>query len=287
VRSKCSLLVIVYVITNVHSRQAWWETFGLLEGSLARLPLNSKMRRLDSGHSVYTTVLQPEPGTLDPAVIQALADLVSKKTVEAILPTIQGLFRAQENRLMEKFQLALANSAALQTMSANGLDDMFLPSTTASNFASTSLPSTTITVASGLPLTISDNSHVLETLSSTGLTALDFLNRVLRSSSPAFSSNSQQRMIEHALEQDSSAVIILPTGGGKSMLWNVIGMTKDDSFMVVMNHTTSLMEDQKRSTTALGIPNETWSVSTGSAPKLKTKVVYVALETLISAGFER
>jgi len=246
-----------------------------------------KNRRLDSGHSVYTTVLQPEGGTLDPSVVRAIADIVAKQTIDGILPTIQGLFRAQENRLTEKFQLALANSAALQTMATNGLDDMFLPTTTTSHFASTSLPSTTITVASGSPLTISDGPDSLETLSSTGLTALDFLNRVLKSSTPAFSSISQQKMIEHALAQDSSAVIVLPTGGGKSMLWNVIGMTNDTSFMVVMNHTNSLMEDQKRSTTALGIPCETWSVSMGSAPLQKTKVVYVGLETIISAGFER
>jgi len=71
------------------------------------------------------------------------------------------------------------------------------------------------------------------------------------------------------------------------MLWNVVGMTSDDTFIVVMSHTTSLLEDQKSSTEALGIPCETWSVSAGSAPMRKTKVVYVALETLVSGGFEK
>jgi len=260
----------------------------VLEGSAGRLPLNSQIRRrLDSGHSGYTTVLQPEGSELNPAVVQAIADIVSKTAVETLVPTIQGLFRAQENRLMEKFQLAMATSAAMQTMSNSGLDDMFMTSSTTSTSATTSTPITTTLVTSGLSLGSFDGPSALEKISSTGPSALDFLNRVLKSSTPSFSSNSQQKMIEHAIQQDSSAVIVLPTGGGKSMLWNVVGMTTDDSFMVVMSHTTSLLEDQKCSTEALGIPCETWSVSTGSAPKPKTKVVYVALETIVSAGFER
>jgi len=174
-------------------------------------------RRLDSGHSVYTTVLQPEAGSLDSAAIQAIADLVSKKTVDAILPTIQGLFRAQENRLAEKFQLALANSAALETMANNGLDDLFIAPSTTFTSMSTPNPSTATLVPPGLSLGASHGSIALEKISSAGPTALDFLNRVLKSSAPSFSSISQQKMIEHALQQDSSAVIVPPTGGGKSI----------------------------------------------------------------------
>lgn len=102
---------------------------------------------------------------------------------------------------------------------------------------------------------------------------------------PQFTSPQQQRMVETALEGQVSFLGILPTGGGKSLVYLLPCLCEEDSLTVVIEANKSLLQDQLRNAQERGLTAREWKHSNRHTPVDKG-LLYLALETAVGQSFK-
>jgi len=114
--------------------------------------------------------------------------------------------------------------------------------------------------------------------------AQELLKRLLHKSEPVeFHSEEQRLMVEYALSGQNNFVCILPTGGGKSLVYQIPALAQPSQINLVVVSNKALMVDSLRKTKNLGIPCCKWtsrSQDIGDA-----SVVFLAMESISSMGF--
>jgi DEAD/DEAH box helicase len=98
-----------------------------------------------------------------------------------------------------------------------------------------------------------------------------------------FLTEQQRQMVELSLSRERSFVGILPTGGGKSMVFLLPALLETNLITLVVIPNKALLLDMIRKTRAYGIPTCQWTSAhrqIGDA-----RVVYLAMESVTSLGF--
>lgn len=102
---------------------------------------------------------------------------------------------------------------------------------------------------------------------------------------PSFKSPHQKEMVLTAMDRKCNFIAILPTGGGKSLVYLLPQFQEQDfhTFIVIPNK--ALMMDQIQRAQRLGIPVTQWKVSSKGVGD--SRLVFVALETAAHRKFEQ
>jgi superfamily II DNA helicase RecQ len=118
------------------------------------------------------------------------------------------------------------------------------------------------------------------------LETVEKLRQFLNDEGAKFKSKEQERGCELALGGEESFICVLPTGGGKSMLYMLAAFTEPDMTTIVMCPNVALLRDQVQRVEACGLTYAVWYASE-QEPIPMVHIVFVGLETLASAGFWR
>lgn len=112
---------------------------------------------------------------------------------------------------------------------------------------------------------------------------------------PQFRSNGQQRMVELAFAGTQNFVGVLPTGGGKSLVFLLPAFaatvdtpeygTVEKTLVIIPNK--SLMDDTLKKATHAGVSCAKWTVNTSQQVVKDTALILVAIETLASYRFKQ
>jgi superfamily II DNA helicase RecQ len=114
--------------------------------------------------------------------------------------------------------------------------------------------------------------------------ARELLQRLLHKDKPVdFRSEEQRLMVEHALSGQHNFVGILPTGGGKSLVYQIPAVAQPGQINLVVVSNKALMVDSLRKTKELGIPCCKWT--SNSQDIGNAAVVFLAVESISSMGF--
>ncbi|KAF8890218.1 hypothetical protein BD779DRAFT_1671548 [Infundibulicybe gibba] len=98
-----------------------------------------------------------------------------------------------------------------------------------------------------------------------------------------FKSPQQQQLVEEAIQNQHSCIGILPTGGGKSLIY-LLPSLQETRITIVISPNKALLADQVSKAQKMGIHCCQWIANTPLEPS-QSKVVFMAMETVISAAF--
>ena len=106
-----------------------------------------------------------------------------------------------------------------------------------------------------------------------------------RSTQPQFKSPEQCQMCELAISWERNFVGILPTGGGKSLVFLLATLQEMDYYTFVVVPHKALLNDHVRKAKAAGIGCIQWTTSMKAVDD-DVQVIFLALETITSPGFK-
>ncbi|KAF4620294.1 hypothetical protein D9613_001267 [Agrocybe pediades] len=106
---------------------------------------------------------------------------------------------------------------------------------------------------------------------------------------PVFKSREQERAVQLALSRQINFVAVLPTGGGKSLLFTLPPFIENPGNQaplrtVVVVPSRALLIDHLNRAKSIGIPAVQWT-STSRPPSSENQIIFVALETATGHGF--
>jgi hypothetical protein len=114
---------------------------------------------------------------------------------------------------------------------------------------------------------------------------LELLRRLLPDKPDVnFRSEHQRTMVEIAVSRSENFVGILPTGGGKSIVFMLPALIEEGYITIVVVSNSALLLDMIRKTKDAKIPCCQWLV--GSPPIKDSRLVFMALETVTSPKFK-
>lgn len=103
-------------------------------------------------------------------------------------------------------------------------------------------------------------------------------------SNVGFRSEEQRLMVEHALSGQKNFVGILPTGGGKSLVFLIPALAQPSHINLVVVPNKALMVDLLRKTKDLGIACCNWTSRNQDVGD--AAVVFLAMESIVSMRFK-
>lgn len=98
-----------------------------------------------------------------------------------------------------------------------------------------------------------------------------------------FKSEGQRQMVQEAISRRRNFVAILPTGGGKSLVFMLPAFLEDGYLTIVLVPNKMLLRDHVRNTKKANIQCMPWTVD--AKPKSDIKIYFVALESAASRKF--
>ena len=120
--------------------------------------------------------------------------------------------------------------------------------------------------------------------------ALDLLRKALNDPNASFRSDAQEELVRRALDRYETFVCIIPTGGGKSALWNVpVHDPREANLLtIVLEPFLSLIADQISHLTSRGINACTWHSQTMNGREVdigNNRVMFASFENMGSQTF--
>lgn len=107
--------------------------------------------------------------------------------------------------------------------------------------------------------------------------ALHWLRVTLKDPTATYRSPEQQELIENTFGACDNIVAVIPTGGGKSLAWEVVVQSETNTHTVVFTPFLSLIRDQLRRAEALGIKAMHWKAH--NIVSDDTQLVFLSWET--------
>jgi hypothetical protein len=105
-----------------------------------------------------------------------------------------------------------------------------------------------------------------------------YLRSLFRRPSLFFRSLEQGQAIEVVCRMHPHVLVVLPTGGGKSAVYQAPSFAKDSGFRVVIIPYIALMDQALSDASAKGIPHCAWSPSTLDVDIFQAKLIFAAVE---------
>ncbi|KAJ6574106.1 hypothetical protein B0H19DRAFT_600419 [Mycena capillaripes] len=116
-----------------------------------------------------------------------------------------------------------------------------------------------------------------------GVTALQLLRSFL-GPDVVWRSETQEMATTIALLGQQSALVVAPTGGGKSLPYKLCGLNEGHHTTIVMCPNAALLRDQLVQVAGTKLTTDVWTAQT-KEPLPDVRILFVALETLTAAGF--
>jgi hypothetical protein len=114
----------------------------------------------------------------------------------------------------------------------------------------------------------------------------DLLCRFYNNPDADFKSPEQRRMLEIAVTRSANFLGILPTGGGKSLVFLLPALQEEGFYTYVVEPNKVLLNDQLQKATKYGIQAMQWTTSTLQVPA-HIRILFLALETAASPAFRK
>lgn len=114
---------------------------------------------------------------------------------------------------------------------------------------------------------------------------LSYLSALFRRQNTHFKSISQGQAIEIVAHMHPHALVVLPTGGGKSAVYQTPCFSADSGFRVVIIPYVSLMDQALADASAKSIPHSIWSLSDCVVNPFRDKLVFAAAEHVATESF--
>jgi hypothetical protein len=113
----------------------------------------------------------------------------------------------------------------------------------------------------------------------------DLALKLLRQLCPGadFKTPQQRMMVERSLTRERSFFGVLPTGGGKSMVWLIPAISEETGITLVVIPNKALLNDMLRKTQDMGISCCKWTA--GHRHIGQSRIVYLAIESITSLAF--
>jgi superfamily II DNA helicase RecQ len=99
-----------------------------------------------------------------------------------------------------------------------------------------------------------------------------------------FKSPGQKEMVAEAVSRTRNFIGVLPTGGGKSLVFMLPAFVEDGLWTIVLTPNKMLLRDHLRRAQEAQIPALQWTVN--SPPQENIRIWFVALETTASKKFK-
>ena len=110
------------------------------------------------------------------------------------------------------------------------------------------------------------------------------LHRLFDNPSAEFKSREQWLLIMHVLSNTADVFGVLPTGGGKSAVWQIPGILQEDIYAIVVVPFVLALADQVESNVQKGIPS--WKYKANEDPPLGTRYIFCQPEQYILPQFQ-
>lgn len=291
-----------------HISQWWWQLTQFAPGKAPLLPLD--IRRMTSGDGGYYLPISSQNDTLpsvqsansgfNPAVID---DGVVAAKVAASLSTV---IHAMKNEIQAMVQTSvaagIAEFMARQTPSDHLLLQQQSPTPSVTFPAKEKLQEimdtseTPVSTPDPIAVEVLESPVHTPTSEQQSSNCLEYLAKLYPQHTPAkFRSASQQRMVNMAFNAAQSFIGILPTGGGKSLIFLLpafaealeAGLTNDPSKTLVVIPNKSLLNDTLRKAHEFKIPCAQWTVQTDKETIRHCSLILLAIETVASCKFRQ
>lgn len=252
--------------------EQWWQMWGLREGFPPLLPLKQRIR----ARQAPLPSLDSLSGSFDTATLIPIIQNAVQESVQAALADFSVFKHQLKVEIRDIVKDTVAQVVTQQSMQSNN-------SLTLSELPSLSEPFAISPSDPPLPVFAPAPPFEPVPLEELPLHLETILSRL--PGRTAFRSKEQEEMVRIALKAEENALIVLPTGGGKSMAWLLAGKTMDTSASIVMIPNKSLLEDQVQEAERFDIPVEIFKAGK-TTMKADTKLVFTALESITSPTFQ-
>jgi hypothetical protein len=278
-----------------HISEWWWRLTCFAPGKPPLLPLDLRRKAFDYDHDHYTPIGPVAGDAISSASSQVphlseerLAAIISA----SITTAVQELKKDMENVVQTRVAAGIAEVLSRQTslqfpISRQSSTSTISPIETAgSSFSTQSFSSNTM---------VSDSMDV-DAHPAPDLTPLQYLQKFYpHIAAPKFRSKAQEEMVNLAFSGTQNFVGILPTGGGKSLVFLLPAFA--DSIMpssdgkikktLVIVPNKALLTDTLRKAQEFNIPCAQWTVGTDPRVTSNCSLILLAIETLASNRFQQ
>ena len=281
-----------------HMSEWWWRLTRFAPGKPPLLPLDLRRKMQSSevyGENISPLTMEARPSRNDEDMIAAM-----------VTAGVATAVRSLKNEMEEIIQKSVASGIAEALSRQNTFSGSFLQqSSTAQPLTDVTMDVTIDTdVLASIPgphdMPSSNSSHPplcdQMDVDSNDLSknALHYLKLFFKDKAdPTFRSSGQQKMVEMALAGKQNFVGILPTGGGKSLIFllpalaSMMEASQDaivqKTLVVIPNR--SLMEDTLKKAINSGVSCHQWTVNTSNQVIKSTALLLIAVESLASYKF--
>jgi hypothetical protein len=278
-----------------HMSEWWWRLTQFAPGKPPLLPLD--LRRKSQDGNTYSPV-----STSESAVVQQ-SSYDEEKLAAMISAGVATAIRSLKDQMDGIIQTSVAAGVA-EVLARQSSSSMSLTRQSSSTLVSTPADMDIDTHFSShdpypMPLSIINNTSALEPMEVDSDDACRTANHYLRlfykdRANPQFRSKGQQKMVEMAFTGTQNFVGVLPTGGGKSLVFLLpaFAATIDppqDGFVqktLVVIPNKSLMVDTLRKALDAGVSCIQWTVNTNERVIKDIGLILIAIESLDSYKFK-
>lgn len=265
-----------------HASEAWWEVVGVKPGIPPMLPLCQ--HRIIKEAVIFKTH--------DPSITTSAPDTIN--ITQAVTSTILQEMQKMKEDLYKQVQQSVA--AGIAEILAQGAF------TSKSSVTATTVSSPVLSKIIELPEVLATESFRMDIddiyADEPHSAAIDvqppsskdhllgLLSKFYNDPDAKFKSPEQRAMVELAVSRSHNFLGILPTGGGKSLVFLLPSLQEEGFYTYVVVPNKVLLDDQLRKAGNAGIKAIQWTTSTLQVPSY-VRILFLALETATSPAFRQ
>ena len=133
-----------------------------------------------------------------------------------------------------------------------------------------------------------NNAEILDFKSlDTAALTLSVLREMHGDKEARFKSIEQEQAVEMAVKREHDVLVILPTGGGKSLIFMLLAWLENDRTTIVIVPFIALMEDMMERCLDMGLSCQIWRESKQLSNDDTAQIVLVAVEHAVTVQFQQ
>jgi hypothetical protein len=267
--------------------EGWWEVAGFKPGRPAMLPLMERHKITSTSHCCPSVGAGESPPIsafdqqaiihqLTATMVNEIGKLQATLAVQIQQSVAAGIAEALQRKLIPSVPLSPLHQEHLPLPEMLAID--------ASNPSGPPISQPNIPIVdSGYSPNIEEMYMDLPAISTPPLQPL--LQKLFPNDpNPQFKSPEQCQMCELAISRERNFVGILPTGGGKSLVFMLPALQEANYYTIVVAPHKALLNDHLRKVKAAGIKCMQWTTGTKTVDD-DIRIIFLALETATSLGF--
>ena len=272
-----------------HMSEWWWRLTQFAPGKAPLLPLD--LRRKSQSCDLYSPFNSPSSAVVPQTSFDE--DKLAAMVSAGVSTALQSLKDEMEGIIRTSVAAGVAEALARKTFNTGSISQQSSATLVSTDVMAMDIDPSIGTFPPQLTPPMGAGNMDVDTGGS-DQKALHFLKLFYKDKAdPRFRSRGQQKMVELAFAGTQNFIGILPTGGGKSLVFLLPAFAasidaSDDGLIqktLVVIPNKSLMEDTLRKALKAGIPCAQWTVNTSNRVIRDTALILIAIESLDSYKF--